>query len=181
MINPISKYSPTLGSYVGTQCHMCIAFTLTLEYTLSRYVWVARNPPGFAFVEFEDPRDAQDACRFLDGSRIGSSRIRVEMSRGGGGGGGRGGRARAYSPRRSPRRSPRYSPRRSPVMNRYSRYSRFVWFCGESFCKKAIAYIRFFISLTQMCNSHNHTNNDSLLTKMVKDKLYHRVWVGSTG
>uniref|UniRef100_A0A2K5QJU6 RRM domain-containing protein n=1 Tax=Cebus imitator TaxID=2715852 RepID=A0A2K5QJU6_CEBIM len=26
-----------------------------------RSVWVARNPPGFAFVEFEDPRDAADA------------------------------------------------------------------------------------------------------------------------
>ncbi|XP_075921468.1 serine/arginine-rich splicing factor 3 isoform X4 [Petromyzon marinus] len=32
-----------------------------------RSVWVARAPPGFAFVEFEDPRDAGDAVRELDG------------------------------------------------------------------------------------------------------------------
>lgn len=33
-------------------------------------VWVARNPPGFGFVQFEDPRDAKDAVRMLDGTLV---------------------------------------------------------------------------------------------------------------
>ncbi|XP_011695569.1 PREDICTED: RNA-binding protein 1 isoform X6 [Wasmannia auropunctata] len=60
------------------------------KYGPLRNVWVARNPPGFAFVEFEDPRDAEDAVRGLDGTRCCGTRVRVEMSsgrsrRGGGG------------------------------------------------------------------------------------------------
>jgi arginine/serine-rich splicing factor 7 len=64
---------------------------------------VARNPAGFAFVEFEDERDAEDAVRGLDGTNVCGVRVRVEHStgrvrpkpwgRGGGGGSGdRGGR-----------------------------------------------------------------------------------------
>lgn len=30
-------------------------------------VWVARRPPGYAFIDFDDRRDAQDAIRELDG------------------------------------------------------------------------------------------------------------------
>lgn len=41
------------------------AFT---KYGPLRNVWVARSPPGFAFIEFSDPRDAEDAVRGLDGT-----------------------------------------------------------------------------------------------------------------
>ncbi|KDR21665.1 hypothetical protein L798_03790, partial [Zootermopsis nevadensis] len=63
-----------------------------------RNVWVARNPPGFAFVEYEDPRDAEDAVRGLDGRTICGRRVRVEMSNGMGGKGS--GRFRGPPPRR---------------------------------------------------------------------------------
>lgn len=69
-------------------------------------VWVAANPPGFAFVEFEDERDAEEAVRAMNGGSIPgtSAKLRVEHSRGrtrGGRGGGRGGFSRdgGFSPR----------------------------------------------------------------------------------
>ncbi|XP_071573506.1 RNA-binding protein 1-like isoform X5 [Temnothorax nylanderi] len=77
------------------------------KYGPLRNVWVARNPPGFAFVEFEDPRDAEDAVRGLDGTRCCGTRVRVEMSSGRsrrGGGGRRPGPRYSRSRSRSPRR-----------------------------------------------------------------------------
>ncbi|KAF4751013.1 serine arginine-rich splicing factor, partial [Perkinsus olseni] len=57
-----------------------------LEKVFKRYgglesVWVARNPPGFAFVTFEDARDADDACRGEDGKDFNGRSIRVEVAR----------------------------------------------------------------------------------------------------
>uniref|UniRef100_A0A0E0QCM5 RRM domain-containing protein n=2 Tax=Oryza TaxID=4527 RepID=A0A0E0QCM5_ORYRU len=62
------------------------------------------RPPGFAFVEFEDPRDAEDAIRGRDGYNFDGNRLRVELAHGGrgnsssfnnsGGGGRRGGVSR---------------------------------------------------------------------------------------
>ncbi|XAR48055.1 hypothetical protein NMG60_11030760 [Bertholletia excelsa] len=62
-------------------------------YGVLRSVWVARRPPGYAFLEFDDRRDALDAIRELDGK----NGWRVELShnsKGGGGGRGRGGPGR---------------------------------------------------------------------------------------
>ena len=63
------------------------------RYGSLRDVWVARKPPGFAFLNFDDPRDAQDA---VDGEKNNKDGWRVEISqrapgpkpfRGDGGGG----------------------------------------------------------------------------------------------
>ncbi|GBE62288.1 RNA recognition motif-containing protein [Babesia ovata] len=45
-------------------------------------VWVARRPPGFAFVTFEDTRDASDAIEELDGTEFKGQNLKVELSKG---------------------------------------------------------------------------------------------------
>jgi len=62
-------------------------------------VWVASNPPGFAFVTFGDSNSAQKAVDGLHGSEYMGQVLKVEVSRprgegrgGRGGGGGYGGR-----------------------------------------------------------------------------------------
>jgi len=89
------------------------------KYGPVRDVWVARKPPGFAFVEMEDARDAEDATRGLDGARICGSRVKVEMSNGGKRDGDRRrgrsrSRSRSRSRGRNSRRSRSRSRRRSP-------------------------------------------------------------------
>jgi len=74
-------------------------FQNDLEDVFQRYgrinnVWVARQPPGFGFIEYEDQRDAEDAVQDMDGREVRGCRLRVEESRSRGkgkGGGYRGG------------------------------------------------------------------------------------------
>jgi RNA recognition motif-containing protein len=48
-------------------------------------VWVARNPPGFAFVTFEDERDAHDMMDALVGGEGPLGRVKIEMAKNQGG------------------------------------------------------------------------------------------------
>ncbi|XP_065200463.1 RNA-binding protein 1-like [Planococcus citri] len=116
------EWDPACKVYIGNL--KTNASKNELEDTFSKYgplrnIWVARNPPGFAFVEFEDSRDAEDAVRGLDGTRCCGSRMIVEMSNG---------KTRTrekYGREEFRRRSPSYRDRqRSPPPKRYRSYSR---------------------------------------------------------
>jgi arginine/serine-rich splicing factor 1/9 len=59
------------------------------------------RPPGYAFVEFEDPRDADDAIYGRDGYNFDGYRLRVELAHGGRGQSYSYDRPRSYSSGRS--------------------------------------------------------------------------------
>lgn len=61
------------------------------KYGKLNKVWVAFNPPGFAFIEFLNMNEAELACSSMNGTEIMGAKLRVEISRGRGRGGGRGG------------------------------------------------------------------------------------------
>lgn len=44
-------------------------------------VWVARRPPGYAFIDFDDRRDAEDAIREIDGMAHSSILYHVHSNR----------------------------------------------------------------------------------------------------
>lgn len=81
----MSHDRPTTRVYVGNLGSNGVKNEIEKEF--ERYgplhdVWVARNPPGFAFVEFIDPRDAEDAIREMDGKRICGVTARVQLATG---------------------------------------------------------------------------------------------------
>lgn len=55
-------------------------------------VWLAHNPPGFAFIEFANKDEAISACDSLNGQELLGSKLRVEISKGKGRSNSRGGR-----------------------------------------------------------------------------------------
>ncbi|XP_041460287.1 serine/arginine-rich splicing factor 7-like [Lytechinus variegatus] len=56
--------------------------TAFMKFGHVKNVWVARNPPGFAFIFFDDKRDAEDAVEELDDTHLCGVKVRVEMSSG---------------------------------------------------------------------------------------------------
>lgn len=75
----VCRPMPQPKRYVCIQmCSLMPHHRSQLEEVFNRYgrlrkVWVARKPPGFAFIHFEDVRDAEDATRALDGALVDSS------------------------------------------------------------------------------------------------------------
>lgn len=51
------------------------------KYGRLREVWMAQNPPGFAFVEFEDTSRVDDAVREMNGAIVNGALLRVERAR----------------------------------------------------------------------------------------------------
>eukprot|EP00930_Biecheleria_cincta_P056217 TRINITY_DN42382_c0_g1_i1.p1 TRINITY_DN42382_c0_g1~~TRINITY_DN42382_c0_g1_i1.p1 ORF type:complete len:143 (-),score=24.09 TRINITY_DN42382_c0_g1_i1:69-464(-) len=86
-------------------------------------IWVARQPPGFAFVTFEDERDAEDAVKGLNGEKFQGDNLRVQVSTNAKGKGDAGRRGGGRSRSRSRRRGRSYSSSRSPPPRRRRRDS----------------------------------------------------------
>jgi len=62
----------------GTRLELEEAFT---KFGPVKNIWLAKNPPSFAFIEMEDPRDAEDSVAALNGNEICGMRAHVEMAR----------------------------------------------------------------------------------------------------
>ena len=76
------------------------------KYGKLNSVWVAYNPPGFAFIEFLSRTDAEAACKELNNNSLLGTKVRVEISRG-----------RGRSDSRDSFRGSRGGPRGRPPMS----------------------------------------------------------------
>ncbi|KAH8086094.1 hypothetical protein JL720_7295 [Aureococcus anophagefferens] len=72
----MSGYDPKKVYIGGCTSATEEALSATFQHygTIDR-LWVAKSPPGFAFVWFGDERDAADAVAGLDGTEIGPDRV----------------------------------------------------------------------------------------------------------
>merc|ERR1712137_890926 len=129
-VNDAKVYIGNLGSDPPSTTEVEKEFSY---YGKLQSVWIARRPPGFAYVEFEDGRDARDACKDLDGRTVFGRRIKVEISHGRkresrrsrsprrrSRSRSRGRRSRSRSEGRRARRSPSYGAREKSVEKRGS-------------------------------------------------------------
>ena len=67
------------NSWSGSHAAAAVGRIKALDIKLGR----DDRAPAYAFIEMEDPRDADDAVRGRDGYDFGGSRLRVEMAKGG--------------------------------------------------------------------------------------------------
>jgi hypothetical protein len=74
VLDPVQSSVPLYNRWMHriTSCiDICCLMLMILVHFFSCFcgssVWVARKPPGFAFIDFDDKRDAEDAIRDLDG------------------------------------------------------------------------------------------------------------------
>ena len=107
--------------------------------------YYTREPRGFAYVQFEDLRDAEDALHHLDGHRLNGKRMEIQYAqgdrktpqemrhkeRGGSGGRRRYSRSRSRSPRRGYSSRRHYSPSWSPSPERKRGRSRSPHYRGD--------------------------------------------------
>ncbi|KAH8051594.1 hypothetical protein JL722_10772 [Aureococcus anophagefferens] len=79
----MSGYDPKKVYIGGCTSATEEALSATFQHygTIDR-LWVAKSPPGFAFVWFGDERDAADAVAGLDGTEIGPDRVTVAIAKG---------------------------------------------------------------------------------------------------
>jgi len=63
------------------ECRKADLEDLFMKYGPLKEIWLASYAPFYAFVVYRDQRDAQDACKEADGTRLAGKRIRVSLAK----------------------------------------------------------------------------------------------------